>query len=91
MSAPPKLRSDDVVRCGVFSNAITLPQRQLMHGVNVRCVWIPHVKKYEPQWISPAAVVPHHFHVRRHCPRIGIFIHQARTCAFFERPTLRPQ
>ena len=32
-----------------------------MHGVKVLCVWIAHIKEYEPQWISPAAVVTRHF------------------------------
>jgi len=58
MSAPPKLRSDDVVRCGVFSNAITLPQRQLMHGVNVRCVWIPRVKSTSRNGSVPLRLYP---------------------------------
>src|SRR5947208_663190 len=37
-----------------------------MYGVKVRCAWITHIEDHQPQWFGAAAVVPCHFHLRRH-------------------------
>ena len=48
MSAPRGLQSDDVVRCGVISNAIRRVNFRLMYGVKERYAWITHIKDDQP-------------------------------------------
>src|SRR6266487_1691129 len=60
-----------------------------MYGVKERCVWITDIKDHQPQWIGATAVVPGHFHLRRHDHRLTSFhrdwlatLHFQRECAF---------
>src|SRR5437773_7141109 len=61
----------------------------LVYRVKIRCAWVTHIKKHQPQWIGAAVVVTRHFHVRRHYYRLPGFhrdwlapLHFQCECAF---------